>query len=72
MNLQSLEAWLAGRELTDYQTFLANVARTLAALFDEKQNTSTAAELRKTVEALERSFKLEVVEEDPLAEMLKR
>jgi hypothetical protein len=72
MNLQSLEAWLSGRELTEYQTFLANVARTLAASFDDKGNTSTAAELRKTIESLERSLKEEVIEVDPLAEMLKR
>ena len=72
MTLSSLEAWLSGRELTQEQTVLASLAYSLAKSFDEKPFTSTAAELRKTVEALSRSFKLEVVEEDPLAEMLKR
>ena len=72
MTLASLEAWLSGRELTQEQTVLASLAIALAKSFDEKPFTSTAAELRKTVEALGRSFKLEVVEVDPLAEMLRR
>jgi hypothetical protein len=72
MTLESLETWLSGRELTQEQAVLASLAYSLARSFDDKPLTSTAAELRKTVEALARSFKLEVVEEDPLAEMLRR
>lgn len=72
MTLDSLEAWLSGRELSQEQTVLASLARSLAKSFDDKPLTSTAAELRKTVEALSRSFKIETVEVDPLAELLKR
>jgi hypothetical protein len=54
------------------QLVLAGLAIKLAESFDESGNTSTAAELRKTVLELQRSLKGSVVEYDPLAEIILR
>lgn len=72
MNLKALQTWLNAYELTPEQTVMANLALTLAARFDEKPDTSTAAELRKTVLELSRALKANEVELDPLDDLLKR
>jgi hypothetical protein len=51
---------------------LAGLALQLASQFDSEANTSTAAELRKTVLEISRQVKGQVVEHDPLAELLTR
>ena len=70
MTRESLEAWLNDYQLNPEQTVLANLALTLAAEFDAKPHTSTAAELRKTVLEISRSLKAGDVEVDPLAVLL--
>jgi hypothetical protein len=54
------------------QKVLAGLALRLAESFDENANTSTAAELRKTVLEIQRSLNAGIVEHDPLAELLTR
>jgi hypothetical protein len=68
----AIQAWLETLNLNLEQLVIAGLAKKLAASFDETGNTSTAAELRKTVLELQRSLKGGVVEYDPLAEMLSR
>jgi len=48
------------------------MALKLASEFDDKGNTSTAAELRKTILEIMRQLNGSVPEFDPLASMLKR
>lgn len=72
MNYNNLKAWLDTLELTPEQQLMAGLAISLAKSFDENGNTSTAAELRKTVLELKRMVAADVVEYDPLAEMLTR
>ena len=69
---QALKDWLNGMELTAEVTVLALMAVKLAADLDEKGNTSTAAELRKTILEISRQLHGAEPEFDPLAEMLKR
>ena len=68
----TIQAWLNTLDLNLEQKVLSGLALRLAASFDENANTSTAAELRKTVLELQRSLKGASVEFDPLAEMLAR
>lgn len=68
----ALKDWLNGVELTPESAVLAMMALKLASEFDEKGNTSTAAELRKTILEIMRLLDTSHVEFDPLAEMLKR
>jgi hypothetical protein len=72
MITNAIQTWLASLQLDFEQMVLAGLAIKLAESFDESGNTSTAAELRKTVLELQRSLKGAVVEHDPLAEMLTR
>jgi hypothetical protein len=51
---------------------LAGLALQLASQFDSEANTSTAAELRKTVLEISRQVKGQTVEHDPLAALLTR
>jgi hypothetical protein len=51
---------------------LAGLALQLASQFDAEANTSTAAELRKTVLEISRQVKGQTAEHDPLAELLTR
>jgi hypothetical protein len=51
---------------------LANLALGLAQSYDLEGNTSTAAELRKTVLEIKRMVGETNVEVDPVAELLKR
>ena len=72
MNLQNLEAWLRTLHLTPEQELIAGLARTLAVSFDESGNTSTAAELRKTILELRRMVTAAEEAIDPLEQLLTR
>ena len=72
MNLQNLEAWLRTLQLTPEQELIAGLARTLAVSFDESGNTSTAAELRKTILELRRMVTAAEEAIDPLEQLLTR
>lgn len=67
----ALEQWLSGLELALDQKILARICLALAEDFDNKANTSTAAELRKTYLELKRSIG-ETGQHDPLEALLKR
>jgi hypothetical protein len=72
MNLQNLETWLQTLTMTAEQELIAGLARTLAASFDESGNTSTAAELRKTILELRRMLTAAEDAIDPLEQLLTR
>jgi hypothetical protein len=72
MITNAIQTWLATLQLDFEQMVLAGLALKLAESFDESGNTSTAAELRKTVLELQRSLKGSVVEYDPLAQIMTR
>ena len=72
MVTKAIQAWLDSLELGLEQSVLAALALKLAGEFDAEANTSTAAELRKTVLEISRQIKGQVVEADPLAELLTR
>lgn len=69
---QAIEKWLNTLDLNLEQLVLAGLALKLAEQFDREANTSTAAELRKTILELSRQLKGTIVEHDPLAELLTR
>jgi hypothetical protein len=68
----ALRDWLNGVEQTPESAVLALIALRLASEFDDKGNTSTAAELRKTILEIMRLLNGSAPEFDPLAEMLTR
>ena len=68
----ALKDWLNGVELSPESAVLAMMALKLASEFDDKGNTSTAAELRKTILEIMRLLNGSAPEFDPLAEMLTR
>lgn len=68
----AIESWLDSLSLNLEQMVLAGLALKLAEQFDAEANTSTAAELRKTVLEISRQFKGQQVDHDPLAELLTR
>lgn len=72
MITERIRAWLNTLDLNLEQMVLAEIALALAQEFDDKHNTSTAAELRKTILELQRTLKGSGDEYDPLAEMLTR
>jgi hypothetical protein len=72
MTEHAIRTWLEGYELTLEQTVYSNLALALAKEFDSKPHTSTAAELRKTVQALGAMLSGNVEEYDPLADLLTR
>lgn len=69
---KAIQSWLDSLEMNLEQMVLAGLALKLAQEFDAQANTSTAAELRKTVLEISRQFKGQNVEHDPLAELLTR
>ncbi len=71
MITNAIKAWLETLTLNLEQMVIAGLAIRLAESFDDNGNTSTAAELRKTVLELQRSLNADKTEFDPLAEMLK-
>lgn len=68
----AIQSWLNSLEMNLEQMVLAGLALKLAEEFDAQANTSTAAELRKTVLEISRQFKGQQVDHDPLAELLTR
>jgi hypothetical protein len=68
----SIQTWLNSLNLNLEQMVLAGLALQLASQFDSEANTSTAAELRKTVLEISRQVKGQTVEHDPLAALLTR
>lgn len=72
MVFESTKVWLDSIELPPEAAVLANLALGLAKSYDDEGNTSTAAELRKTVLEIKRMVGSQVVEIDPVAELLKR
>lgn len=68
----ALKEWLAECELNAESSVLALIALRLASEFDDKGNTSTAAELRKTILEISRHLNGSAPEFDPLAELIKR
>ncbi len=72
MITERIQKWLGTLDLNLEQQVLAEIALALAREFDDKHNTSTAAELRKTILELQRTLKGSGEEYDPLAEMLTR
>jgi hypothetical protein len=68
----AIKDWLNGVQLAPESAVLALIAIKLAAEFDSKPHTSTAAELRKTILEIMRQLDGSVPEFDPLASMLKR
>lgn len=67
-----VSSWLRSMDLGLEQLVLAGMAIKLAQSFDKDGNTSTAAELRKTILEISRQAKGSIVEHDPLAELLTR
>lgn len=72
MITESIQNWLETLELNLEQKVLAGLCLRLAQSFDQQSNTSTAAELRKTVLELQRSLGASNVDADPLEKLLTR
>jgi hypothetical protein len=72
MITESIQNWLETLELNLEQKVLAGLCLQLAKSFDQQSNTSTAAELRKTVLELQRSLGASNVDVDPLEKLLTR
>lgn len=71
MLFDSVQKWIDTLSLNVETLVLANLALALAARYDEKGETSTAGELRKTLNEL-RSKIDNTDAVDPLADLLKR
>ena len=69
---QSIKDYLVDKQLSPDQLVLAHLCLTLAQSFDDNGNTSTAAELRKTFTELRNQLAAQVVEVDPIEELLRR
>lgn len=72
MVTEQIKSWLNSMNLGLEQMVLAGLAIKLAESFDKDGNTSTAAELRKTVLEISRQTKSAEIPHDPLAELLTR
>ncbi len=72
MTEANLRAWLETLELNVELQVLAGIALDLAKEFDDKHNTSTAAELRKTILEIKSVIGSSIVEVDPLEKLLTR
>jgi hypothetical protein len=69
---ESIQNWLEELNLNLEQKVLAVLCLQLAKSFDQQANTSTAAELRKTVLELKRSIGDAAQSIDPLEKLLTR
>ena len=69
---EAIKNWLDTLELNLEQRVLAGLCLQLAKSFDQQSNTSTAAELRKTVLELKRSIGDAAEAVDPLEKLLTR
>ncbi len=72
MTEANLRAWLETLELNVELRVLAGIALDLAREFDDKHNTSTAAELRKTILEIKGQLSAANVPADPLEKLLTR
>jgi hypothetical protein len=72
MITDSIKNWLDTLQLNLEQKVLAGLCLQLAKSFDQQSNTSTAAELRKTVLELQRSLGASNDAVDPLEKLLTR
>jgi hypothetical protein len=72
MITESIQNWIETLELNLEQRVLAGLCLQLAKSFDQQSNTSTAAELRKTVLELKRSIGDSNEAVDPLEKLLTR
>jgi hypothetical protein len=72
MITESIQNWIETLELNLEQRVLAGLCLQLAKSFDQQSNTSTAAELRKTVLELKRSIGDSAEAVDPLEKLLTR
>jgi Mg2+ and Co2+ transporter CorA len=72
MITESIQNWLDTLELNLEQRVLSGLCLQLAKSFDQQANTSTAAELRKTVLELKRSIGSANDAIDPLEKLLTR
>jgi hypothetical protein len=72
MITESIQNWLDTLNLNLEQKVLAGLCIRLAQSFDQQSNTSTAAELRKTVLELQRSLGASNEAVDPLEKLLTR
>ena len=72
MITESIQNWLETLKLNLEQKVLAGLCLQLAKSFDQQSNTSTAAELRKTVLELQRSLGASNETVDPLEKLLTR
>ena len=72
MITESIQTWLEELNLNSEQKVLAGLCLQLAKSFDQQSNTSTAAELRKTVLELKRSIGDSLESVDPLEKLLTR
>jgi hypothetical protein len=72
MITESIQNWLEQLDLNLEQKVLAGLCLQLAKSFDQQSNTSTAAELRKTVLELKRSIGESTEAVDPLEKLLTR
>lgn len=68
----SIREWLETLQLNLEQRVLSGLCIRLAQSFDQTGNTSTAAELRKTVLELQRSLGAVAESVDPLEKLLTR
>ena len=71
MVYESTKTWLETLMLTIETQVLADLALALAKRYDEKGETSTAGELRKTMNELRLALS-KVEQHDPLEDLLKR
>lgn len=72
MTEANLRAWLETLDLNVELRVLAGIAIDLAREFDDKHNTSTAAELRKTILEIKGQLNAANVPVDPLEKLLTR
>lgn len=71
MVFESTRDWLETLPLNIETQVLADLALALARRYDEKGETSTAGELRKTLNELRQAL-AKIEKHDPLADLLKR
>lgn len=72
MTEANLRAWLETLDLNVELKVLAGIAIDLAREFDDKHNTSTAAELRKTILEIKGQLNAANIPVDPLEKLLTR
>jgi len=72
MIYETLQEWIDTLSLTIEQRVIAKMALKLAQSFDDTGNTSTAAELRKTILELQSQLNANRTDIDPLEKLLTR